>query len=110
MTTTANCDHCNNHSGYLLDTFSAMEESTLRRYNTVNPLLQDRRDAKAAASHLRCTHHFLESYRLSVLGRCEPDKRVQLAIMPSYYVAVRKFRAVAYPGMSSVKLAALQRP
>lgn len=69
---------------------------TPRRY-PLDPHLQDRRDAKAAASDLRCTQQFLESYRLSVLGRREPDKRVQVAIMTSYHAAVGKYGAVAYP-------------
>jgi hypothetical protein len=74
---------------------SVTQESTPRRY-PVDPHLQDRRDAKAAASDLRCTQQFLKSYRLSVLRRCEPDHRTQVAIMPSFHAAVRKYRAVAF--------------
>jgi hypothetical protein len=78
------------------NTASTTQESTPRRY-PLDPYLQDRRDSKAAASDLRCTQQFLESYRLSVLGRREPDARIQLAIMPSYNAALRKFQAVAHP-------------
>jgi hypothetical protein len=80
----------------LANTASTTQESTPRRY-PLDPYLQDRRDAKAAASDLRCTQQFLESYRLSVLGRREPDARIQLAIMPSFHTALRKFQAVAHP-------------
>jgi hypothetical protein len=75
---------------------STTQEATPRRF-PVDPYLQDRRDAKAAASDLRCTQQFLGSYRLSVPGRCEPDHRIQVAIMPSFHAAVRKYRAVAFP-------------
>jgi hypothetical protein len=71
-------------------------EATTCRY-TVDPHLQDRRDAKAAALDLRCTQQFLESYRLPVLGQCESDHRIQVAIMPSFHAAVREYRAVAFP-------------
>jgi hypothetical protein len=45
------------------------QESTPRRRYPVNPHLQDHRDAKAAASDLRCTQQFLEDYQLSCVGR-----------------------------------------
>lgn len=67
---------------------SVTQESTPRRY-PVDLHLQHRRDAKATASDLRCTQQFLENYRLFVLGRCEPDHRIQVAIMPSFHAAVR---------------------
>ena len=73
------------------NTASTTQESTPRRY-PLDPYLQDRRDAKAAASDMRCTQQFLESYRLSVLGRYEPDARIQLAIMPMFL-----FSATFYP-------------
>jgi hypothetical protein len=73
------------------------QESSPRRY-TVDPHLQDHRDAKAAASDLRCTQQFLEDYRLSVLGRYVPDKRVQVLLMPSFHLAVARYREIAHPG------------
>jgi hypothetical protein len=88
------------NNGHTEETFAnpttTMQEATPRRY-PVDPYLQDRRDSKAAASDLRCTQRFLESYRLSVLGRCEPDHRIQVAIMPSFHAAVRTYHAVAFP-------------
>jgi hypothetical protein len=64
----------------------------------VDPNFRDRRDAKAAASDLRCTQQFLEDYRLSVLGRSDPDRRIQLLLVPSYDKAVAKYQAVAHSG------------
>jgi len=77
---------------------SIKQERTPRRRYPVDPHLQDRRDAKAAASDLRCTQQFLEDYRLSCVGRCWPDQRIQSLIMPSFYKACRKFREIVNPG------------
>jgi hypothetical protein len=85
-----------NNEETLANPIPTTQQATPRRY-AVDPYLQDRRDSKAAASDLRCTQQFLESYRLSVLGRCEPDHRIQVAIMPSFHAAVRKYQAVAFP-------------
>lgn len=64
----------------------------------VDPHLQERRNAKAAASDLRCVQQFLEDYRMSCFGRCEPDTRFQVMLMPSYFRACEKFNAIAHPG------------
>jgi len=64
----------------------------------VDPHLQDRRNAKAAASDLRCTQQFLEEYRLSCVGRCRPDKRIQMSIMSSFDKAIGRFGKIANPG------------
>jgi hypothetical protein len=86
------------------------QESTPRRRYPVNPHLQDHRDAKAAASDLRCTQQFLEEYRLSCVGRCCPDKRIQFQIMPSFHKACGKFREIVHPGIRAARafFAALQ--
>jgi hypothetical protein len=73
------------------------QESAPRRY-PAQPHLQDRRNAKAAASDLRCTQQFLEEYRLSCVGRCRPDKRIQLSIMSGFDKAIGRFGKIANPG------------
>lgn len=73
------------------------QESAPRRYPPQQHL-QDRRNAKAAASDLRCTQQFLEEYRLSCVGRCRPDKRIQLSIMSSFDKASGRFGKIANPG------------
>jgi hypothetical protein len=73
------------------------QESAPRRYPP-QPHLQDRRNAKAAASDLRCTQQFLEEYRLSCVGRCRPDKRIQMSIMSSFDKAIGRFGKIANPG------------
>jgi len=81
---------------------SATQESPCWRLAR-DPHLQDRRDAKAAASDLRCVQQFLEDYRMSCYGRYEPDRRLQVMIMPSYFRACAKFRAIAHPGERAQK-------
>jgi len=76
---------------------STTDESTCRRL-AVDPHLQDRRDAKAAASDLRCVQQLLEEYRVSRFGRFEPDRRIQMLLVPAWDRAIAKYGAIAHPG------------